>query len=55
MALTGNSRICKVPAWKVQGQEIKAQQDLLASESLLTLSINGLKSLPIVVPARAGN
>jgi FdhD protein len=48
MALTENSRICNVPAWKVQGQKIKAQQDLLAAESLLTLSINGLRAYQLL-------
>lgn len=45
MAFNGNHSISSVTAWKVQGQEIKPrQQEQLATESLLTLSINGLKA-----------
>jgi FdhD protein len=48
MALMENARIVRVPAWKVQGQTIKSHQEQLASESLLTLSINGLKAYQLL-------
>jgi FdhD protein len=48
MALPGNPCISSVTAWKVQGQEIKPQEEHLASESLLTLSINGLKAYQLL-------
>ncbi len=48
MALPVNPCISSVTAWKVQGQEIKPQEDQLASESLLTLFINGLKAYQLL-------
>jgi FdhD protein len=45
MTIAINPCTTSVTAWKVQGQEIKPrQQEQLATESLLTLSINGLKA-----------
>jgi FdhD protein len=48
MALAVNPGITSVTAWKVQGQETKPQQELLAAETLLTLSINGLKAYQLL-------
>jgi FdhD protein len=48
MALPENPCISGVAAWKVQGQKIKPHQEWLASESLLTLSINGLKAYQLL-------
>jgi len=39
-----NPHIQPVMAWKVQGQEVRHSQELLASESLLVLAINGLNA-----------
>jgi FdhD protein len=44
MAFSKDASISRVSAWKVKGQDIGAHQEKVASESLLTLWINGLKA-----------
>ena len=44
MAGPKDASISRVTAWKVKGQELKPHQERLASESLLTLWVNGLKA-----------
>ena len=48
MAFSKNASISKVEIWKVQGQEIKPQQERLATESLLALSINGFQAYQLL-------
>jgi FdhD protein len=48
MALAVKPCTISVIAWKVQGQKIEPQQEQLAAESLLTLSINGLKAYQLL-------
>lgn len=40
----GNDRMVSVPAWKARGSELTPVQERLASEAMLILSINGLRS-----------
>ncbi len=44
MAFSGNSGICNVTAWKVKGGKVGQSPEVLAQESLMTLSINGFKA-----------
>jgi FdhD protein len=44
MTLPGSPYTTKVSAWKVKGQEVKPQQERLATETLLALFINGLQA-----------
>lgn len=48
MGFSENSCTTSVNAWKVQGQEIKSHQEQLATETILTLSINGLKAYQLL-------
>ena len=48
MAFSEDASITKVKVWKVHGQEIKPQQERLATESLLTLSINGFQAYQLL-------
>jgi len=48
MAFSENASITRVKVWKVQGQEIKPRQERLATENLLTLSINGFEAYQLL-------
>jgi FdhD protein len=48
MAFSEDASITKAKVWKVHGQEIKPQQERLATESLLTLSINGFQAYQLL-------
>ena len=48
MALPGNPCISSTTAWKIQDQKITFQQEQLASETLLNLSINDLKAYQLL-------
>jgi len=48
MAFSENPCTTSVNAWKVQGQKIKSHQEQLATETILTLAINGLKTYQLL-------
>ena len=44
MAFPENPGICNVTAWKIRGGKVGQSPEVLAQESLMTLSINGFKA-----------